>query len=384
MPDPKKVATISAGGNRYTSWKGVTVQRDYKNGVSVFQFTASESTNKNRSWSGLFLKPGDAVTIALGGVQVINGYVTKRSVSYDKESHELVIQGKSLTCDVVDSSVIIKPGDYKGYNIQQIANGVMQPHGIKMVMQNPPSGWDQPFDYATPHYGETCFAFISRLASHRGLFLCDDKDGNLTAGQGNPSAAVAAELQEGRNIEWATGTLDDENAWSTTGMIATHPLNDQTWEDGSTATAIATNDTTRANRVRLVNADHAPNSSQDLVTRTNFENAITSATIVEAEITVAGWFRPDGQLWQPCDNISVLSPMLFPMVDGPVNLAVQSTTFSQNERGTTTTLKVVQPWHLTTMIDANAPQSNPTDPVSNPAPTSAQPVGVDSPFAFTS
>lgn len=383
MPDPRKIATVSAGGKLYTSWKSVTVQRDYKNGVSCFQFVASEETSRNRSWGGLFLKPGDPVAISLGGQQVINGYVTKRSVGYDRESHDLIISGKSRTCDVADSSVIIKPGSYAGFNFKQIADGVMQPHGVTTVMKNPPSGWDQPFKFATPLYGETCFAFINRLANLRGLFLCDDKDGNLTAGQADPGAASVADLKEGFNIEWASGTLDDENAWSTTGMIQQFPADDQTWDKARAAAATVTNDTTRSNRVRLVQGDLAANS-QELVTRTNFENAITSSTIVEAEIAVAGWFRPDGQLWQPTDNISVLSPMLFPMVDGPVNLSVQSTIFTQNEKGTITTLKIVQPWHLTTMIDPSQPTTgDATNPVANPAPASAQPSGVDSPFAFT-
>ena len=333
--------------------------------MSDFQFAASEHTDPGATWGGLFLKPGDPVQISLGGVQVINGYVVKRSVAYDRESHDLVIQGKSRTCDVADSSVVIKPGTYAGNNFQQIANGVMQPHGVKVTMQNPPAGWDTPYKFATPQYGETCLAFLSRLANLRGLFLCDDANGNLTAGQGNPSAPNAAQLQEGKNILSAVGVLDDENAWSTTGMIAQFPANDDTWKQARAATATVTNNTTRPNRVRLVHAD-TPASSQELVTRTNFENAITGSTLITADITVQGWFKPDGTLWQPTDNISILSPMLFPMVEGPVKLAVKSVTYAQSaEAGTTTTLQIVDPQHLTTLIDpsTSTSQANPTHPL---------------------
>ncbi len=95
MPDPKTIAKISTQGANaaqyYGSWKTVQVRRDYGNGVSVFSFSASElaQATKASGPSAVFLKPGDAVAISLGGHQVINGFVTKRQASYDKESHDL-------------------------------------------------------------------------------------------------------------------------------------------------------------------------------------------------------------------------------------------------------------------------------------------------------
>ena len=218
----------------------------------------------------------------------------------------------------------------------------MQPHGVSMVTRNPPPGWDRPFDFAAPHYGETCFAFINRLANQRGLLLTDDKDGNLVAGQADASTA-AVSLVEGRNILRAVGVLDDENAWSTTGMIQQFPGTDQTW--GTTRAAAATVQNpglTRANRVRLVHGDMAGDPSQ-LATRTSFENMLTASTIVQASVTVVGWFKPSGDLWKEGDSVTVLSPMLFPMTTGAVKLSVQSVTYAQDPgEGTTTTLELVQ------------------------------------------
>lgn len=377
MPDPRTIAKISTQGANaagyYGAWKTVQVRRDFGNGVSVFSFSASEvATGGQRSVT--LLKPGDAVAISLGGVQVINGYITKRQASYDKDSHDLVIQGKSRTCDVADSSVIIKPGDYNGFNVQQIANGVMQPHGVSMVTRNPPSGWDRPFDFAAPHYGETCFAFINRLANQRGLLLTDDKDGNLVAGQADASTA-AVSLVDGRNILRAVGVLDDENAWSTTGMIQQFPGTDQTW--GTTRAAAATVQNpglTRANRVRLVHGDMAGDPSQ-LATRTSFENMLTASTIVQASVTVVGWFKLSGDLWKEGDSVTVLSPMLFPMATGAVKLSVQSVTYAQDPgEGTTTTLELVQPQRLGSTIDPGYSQGQPA-----PAPAAAVPAAPDTP-----
>lgn len=374
MPDPKTIVTVSTQGGFYRSWKTVQVRRDFGNGVSVFSFSASEVAS-GRKMSATLLKPGDAVAISLGGVQIINGYITKRQASFDKESHDLVIQGKSRTCDVADSSVIINAGDYKGYNVQQIANGVMQPHGVSFVTRNPPPGWDRPFDFATPHYGETCFSFINRLCNQRGLLITDDKDGNLVAGQADQSAAPVADLVEGRNILRAVGVLDDENAWSTTGMIQQYPGTDQNW--GTTRAAAATVQNpglTRENRVRLVHGDMTGDSAQ-LATRTSFENMLTASTIVTASVTVVGWFKLDGTLWKEGDNVTVRSPMLFPMATDPVKLSVQSVTYAQDPgEGTTTTLELVQPQRLGSTIDPTYSQGQP-----EPAPAAAQPAAPDTP-----
>lgn len=370
MSDPRFVATLSTQGGsaaHYRSWKSIQVRRTFGDGISVFSFSASEVTAKGGQRSAVFLKPGDPIAVSLGSHQVINGFVTKREVSYDKESHDLIIQGKSKTCDVADSSVIIRPGDYKGFNVQQIANAVMQPHAVSLVTRNPPSGWDKAFDFATPHYGETCFSFINRLCNQRGLRITDDKNGNLVAGQYDTAAKAVAALQEGRNILRAVGVLDDENAWSTTGMIQQSPGNDQNFGTTRAIAASVTNPgLTRPNRVRLVHGDMTGDAAQ-LATRTGFENDMTASTIVTASVTVVGWFKPDGELWKEGENVSVLSPMLFPMIDGNVTLSVQSVTYAQDSNeGTTTTLELVQPARLGSPIDPNNPTGQPNAPDTPP------------------
>lgn len=47
---------------------------------------------------------------------------------------------------------------------------------------------------------------------------------------------------------------------------------------------------------------------------------------VEVEITVVGWFRPDGKLWDIYDTVTLQSPMLFPNNTGFMPLSVKSVT----------------------------------------------------------
>lgn len=368
MPDPKLIATVKAGGKLYTAWQSVMVRRDFGNYVSVFQFSAAEPGPFGQGWDALRLTPGTPVQVLLGGVKVIDGYVTTRVASYDAESHDLIIAGKSKTCDIHDSSVVVKPGTFNGYTFQQAGKGVMAPHPVQLVMQNPPASASKPFPSLVTQFGETVGEFLERTAKMRGMILCDDKDGNITAGQGPSSVQVVAELQEGRNIKRATGKLDDQTLWSRYTMASQQPGTDQNWPPRDNSATVQ-NSLTRPNRFKLGISEH-PGDSDDMVHRANLEAARSTWPCVECQITVVGWFNPDGSLWDVTDHITVLSPMLFPNDSGSMTLGVQAVTYGQDsQNGTTTTLDLVLPQLLTSTPDPNSSTgvSGPTgDPANYP------------------
>ena len=261
MPDPQFVAAIVAGGQTLTGWENVTVKRSFHDGISTFEFGTTENIFGPGTKTPQ-LQPGDPVTITLGGQQVINGKVTTRAVAYDADSHQIVISGKSLTKDVKDSSVQIKQGDYSGSTFEQVARSVLQPHGVGLVVRNPPPIFTLPFKTLAVQYGETAGALLSRLAPMRGVFLSDDAMGNLVAGQGNPAAAPVAELQEGVNILRAAVLLDDQTAFGQYAFASQQP-------DPTAAaaprwySATMNNPNVAQNRVKLAIAEH-PASAQEL------------------------------------------------------------------------------------------------------------------------
>ena len=377
MPDPNLVATISAGGKLYTTWKSVMVRRDYGNYVSVFQFTAAEPGPYGQGWDALRLKPGDPCEILLGGTRVIKGYVTTRVAAYDAQTHDLVVAGKSLTCDIHDSSIVVQPGNYNGSTFEQAGRGVMAPHPVSLVIKNPPDIASKPFKYLAVQYGETVGEFLERTANLRSLILCDDFDGNLTASQGNQSAAVVAELQEGRNIKRAVGKLDDQSLWSRYSSVSQMPGDDQNRPPRDNSATITTN-STRPNRTKLWISEHIGDPG-DMQARANLEAARGTWKTVECSVTVAGWKRPDGQLWDVTDNVSVYSPMLFPNNTGLMTLGVQSVTYAQDsENGTTTTLDLVLPQLLTTLpAPPGLNSGSGGDPAQSTNPSTAQPDAPD-------
>ncbi len=347
------------------------VRRDYGNAISVFQFTAAEPGPFGQGWDSLRLKPGDPCEILLGGTRVIKGSVTTRIAAYDAQSHDLAIAGKSLTLNLL-SSVLVKPGNYNGSTFEQANRGTMAPHPVSLVMKNPPDIASKPFKYLAVQYGESVFEFAERTSKMRGMFLCDDADGNLTAGLGDANAPVVADLEEGRNIKRATCNLTDENLWSRYQASAQMPGDDENRPPRDNSASLI-NPNVPSNRVQLWIAEH-PASSDELQARANIEAARSAWPSVDCSVMVVGWLRPDGKLWDVTDKISVKSPMLFPNETGFLTLGVRSVVYGQDsENGTTTTLEMTRP-ELLTKTPFTGVQTDPGgNIVDTPVPNQARP-----------
>ena len=364
--DPNSVATIYANNQRFTAWKSVMVQRSFGTGVSQFQFAAAEGYYGDKML-GLQIAPGTPVTIALAGQLAFTGYCTTRAGAYDAKSHDIVISGDSRTVDLAHASVKVQPGTYDGATFQQATQAVLAPHNISLTMANPPDGASQPFKTLAPQYGETVASFISRIAAARNLLIGDDANGDLVAGQANPSAAICANLVEGQNILRASFKLADPSASSFNKLqgVSSTPGSDDNYPSRAYS-ATASYGAARSNMYGLYVAEH-PSDAQELVTGVTHQAMRSLWPEIEVEITVAGWLRPDGQLWAPAPDgsgiVSLISPLIFPNATAAAILAIQAVRFEQSsENGTTTTLTLRRQSALTSAATAGAGQTPSVSP----------------------
>ncbi len=354
MPNADELAVITCNGQTYRDWKSVMVERDYGAFSSLFSFGAVEPGAFGQGWAAMRLKPGDAVTVTLAGITVITGAITARSTSIDAQGHELVLQGRSAVANLVDSSVPIKPGTFSGQTYEQVARALLAPHGVGLVIKNPPPIFGKPFRWLVPQYGETVHEMLQRLASMRGVFHTDDAQGNLVVGQGDPSAAPVATLQEGFNIKSATVRLINESAWSKYTAVSQTPGDDNS-RPPRDYSGSSVDSTLPAGREKIVISPH-PGDDSEMAAHANYLRAIDTWLQVQATITVQGWKRPDGNLWNVTENVSVKAPSLFPNADGTQTLGIQSVRYTQDsENGTLTTLECILPNALTTTPNPHVP-----------------------------
>jgi len=344
MADAELIATVAVDGNIYSNWTSVRVTRIYATALSDFALTTAEPGNKGAGFQNLRIKPGQRCQVLLASVKVIDGYVTHRQVAYDGQQHAVMIQGKSLTRDIVRSSA--KPSEFKGYKLEAIARGLTKDLPCKIVVKDPPPGWDKVLKVFRPHFGESIWSALERAGRFRGVQFHDDADGNLVisgAPMKSKGSGSRADLVEGENILSLRGVLSDENVFSKIQAVGQGTGSDNAFgKTVSEVSAKSENPLGAPGSFRIVLAE-GPVDGIDAKMRADAETGTNAATDVDITVTVHGWLKPDGQLWDVRDPLTVQSPMMFPEAGGRMELGVRAVSFLQGPMGTVTELNLCLP-----------------------------------------
>jgi prophage tail gpP-like protein len=341
MPKPDEICVVNAGGTLYRSWKEVEVERVYPKPVSECRLVVAEIGDFKQGWKSLRLKPGDPASITLAGQLAVTGAVAVRQVGYDADNHAVRFVIQSKAADIANGTVDVPPGQFKNYNLSQLANAALAKYSVTFSLRGAVDGADKPFPRVSVNIGESPLQFIARLCSMRNVHIVDDANGNIVGTRGQDG--VIAELQEGRNILSAEMIWRHDFAVDRIKTTGDTPGNDNTWGDDARANAAqATNPHFNRSRPLEIVAPH-PGDKKDMQMLANHEVDLNVATMFSANVTLRGWSRDNGSLWLNSvgELVSVYSPMLFPQETA--TLGIQGVTQRQGQGGTTTTLSLVLP-----------------------------------------
>jgi prophage tail gpP-like protein len=134
--NPSETAVLTVAGRAYTGWTSVMLRRIYGGACSDFEFTAAEPLDTGTAdFSDWRITPGDQCTITLAGILAFTGYVFVRQGSFNAGQHGLMVTGRSLTADAVDSSAPVNGGQYKGYTFQASASALAKSVGVNLVIK---------------------------------------------------------------------------------------------------------------------------------------------------------------------------------------------------------------------------------------------------------
>ncbi len=353
----KEVCRVTCYGRIFEGWTGVNIIRDAFAVATRFSLAVTEPTNSAGDVLGWQIRPGDPVTITLGGKQVVNGFVDVRQPSFDAESHGVQIDGRSLTADIIEAAAVTDDGrpagPFEGYTLDEIARSLLQPYsiGIKVI-----GDVGAPFARVATQFGESIFEFLERLARLRGLRLTDDADGDLVMTDGAQRSADPVGLVEGVNILRASASMDVSQVASSVTVVGQSPGNDQ--NSGAAVAnqkASASNDKAPRKRPRVVIMEE-PGSKADMQQRADQELARMAADQAQAQVVVQGWFTANGDLWVPAMTVHLKSPSLLIDRDMTILRAELSQT---DDDGTTTTLTLITP----EAFAVGAPADNAEPPV---------------------
>jgi prophage tail gpP-like protein len=352
MFNPQEIATVTSGGQSYSYWNSIECSREFGKGVCEAKLSVSEFTNAEGSiptqggFANLKLKPGDLAQISLGGMLIMDGYVWERQAALDRDNHGVEIGIASKMLNAVVSSVDASPGQYMGYNVEQIGSAVLGKVGVNFNVVGSPSGADKVFPRVSEHVGETRWQFIERLCGMRNLHLCDDGQGNLTAFR-SPNSNVIATLTEGQGIKRGRVILKNNEMYDPIKTVCQTYGTNENWGDAvrgvaATASAAATLAaasliTPGLNRPMTVAANHI-GDAQDASMFCNQVRDHVLAQFMEAVITVPGWFAPDDSLWWghvATGKVTLVSPSLLPVAS--LDLQLKGVICRQNDQAGTET-----------------------------------------------
>lgn len=341
MPNPAEVAQLQVGGVMFEDWESVFVQHRWQEGWPLFRFTASERADLPFDYTKLQFKPGDSCTIILGGQLAVTGIITQRQVGYSAQEHGVQLSGVGKQWAGSTSSIDSKDNNFDKMTLQAAASKAAAPFGLPVI---PVGALDStPFDRLQSQPGELVFDFIDKMARMRQATVGSDHLGNLLL-IGQHSKPIVQQLVEGQNI------LKMQCIFSNELMASIYKLTGQkAVEDGEAMRAAAEmaakakGGLTGAYRFIETVTEQPVKKITELQARATYEALQRDGTQIRANVTVQGWLRDGHNLWTTGDNVMVVSPMC------PLNLAmkIQTATFTQdNKGGTTTLLEVVLPWML--------------------------------------
>lgn len=322
---------LRVNGREWCGWTGIRISAGVDRIARDFNVTIS------RNWPGNLdnvprVKNGDAVEVLIGDDPVLTGWIEATPVRYDANSITLAIVGRSKTGDLVDCAAA--PTQHTGAGLVAIAAALAKPFGISVVDAGAPA---TAVIEAQPQHGEKVVDVLNRLMGQIQTLAYDNEKGDLVLGVAGAGRATTA-LVLGENILSADSEKSIKERFSEYLVTGQRPGTD---DDFGAATIAAIRQTTRDAMITRYRPSTIQQSgtatSASCKARCEFEAAQRAAKTRETTYTVQGWRQGNGSLWAPNLSVIVFDPL---MGFDNEELIIGEVTFSKDEKGTTTELRV--------------------------------------------
>lgn len=298
---------LLVGGQRYSGWTEARVTRGLERASADFDLAVTEAwPGREQPW---VIAPGASARLLVDGEPVIDGWVDSYVPSFGADSHAVRVAGRSRTADLIDCSALVAGGQFRGYDLGQIARALAAPFGVPVRVE---ADLGAPFPDLQLQQGESCFEVIERLAALRGLLVTDGADGALVITRaGGARAAVRLATGPGGTVLAASATLSDAQRHSDYVVKAQQAGSDQIFGDGAAAVLGGAKDPGVKRYRPLLIVAEAQADGASARDRALWEAKTRAAKATSARITVQGWRQQQGgPLWQPNQRVAVSVPWL--------------------------------------------------------------------------
>ena len=292
--------TLIVDGRRHEGWAEASVTRALENISGKFSMTLSErapgeTTPRN-------VAPGGGCRVLIDGEAVISGYVDTVRATYDAGRHEISIDGRDATGDLVDCSAASKPGEWHDEKLERIAAALTEPFGVPVRAE---ADTGIAFKRFRVEEAETVFEAIERGCRMRGILPLADGAGGIILGRPTKSRSLVR-LRRGINILSASGEANWLERHSDYTLLGQQPGDDFLQaSDAAHVIARATDSGVTRHRPLTILAEQALDAAE-AEARIEWEAVVRAARARRATVTVQGWREgPGGALWTPGRLVSI-------------------------------------------------------------------------------
>jgi len=184
---------VEVNGNSYTEFKQIDISDSLDDFARTARLIITEPANNSS-----IIKINDKVSIYLDDIKVITGYVEKISDSESDNSHDINIELRSLTADLIDSCC---PDDLKFLEgvatYKDLVQKAIDALGLDITITDEVN-ISFSDEIKSAELGQTCFDFLNEYARKAQVFLNSDGDGNVLIRR--PGGNLTTWLVEGNNI----------------------------------------------------------------------------------------------------------------------------------------------------------------------------------------
>ncbi len=349
---------LEVNGVRFEGFLKASLTQTLENFVDTFSFILSikdEIKNNRRNPQNL-IKAQDKVRIFIDNNLKLTGFVDKLTISWDDKSHEMLINGRSRTSDLVDSD-IIGTGYKDLFNFETLVRSVLDQNGytgIKIInnlgtlpinLKNDSSGgWGDSDDEGGKTTNEKIFSFLDRYAVEAKVLLRTNKDGNLVITREESEKTIGSLINtknnQNNNTKAGKITIDSSNSFRFNEIYATEDNSFTGWSATSQPPAIFEDELVRSPR-RSRTAKKFTSNAQDVVGIIEWETNLRRAQSRNYSCVAQGYYtdKKSTDLWE----VNKLVPVIDDKCQINSQCLIKGVTYTKDlDNGTLTKLDIVQ------------------------------------------
>ncbi len=283
---------------------------------------------------GVVLAQGPACTLTASGTLVLDGWIERYNPTLSSTSPRIVVEGRSKSSLLVDSSAIHPTGEWRGSKPAAIVSELAQRHGVTLTDRSKGSVARRLFRLTL---GESALSAAWRLARVDGHLMTGTADGGVTYYRG-PLGRHAGGLVEGANLCEGAEAVHDWSKRAKTQKVRGQKSRGAGKDDVEIDEEAKDGTVRRPVEVIIVASEDIDASAAARRARWRRDQAAGEGLRMIAPATL-GWRDAGGKLWEPGHLVWVESPYLGVAQD----MAIEKVSARQSDAGTTAHLELVDP-----------------------------------------